>query len=228
MILLKIALRVVIIYLVLSISMRLMGKRQLGELEVSELITTFMLSEIATAPITSPEKSMLQAVVAILVLLALELVASFILLKIPAIKNLVSPKPNMLIDRGVINQKELSKQRLTNEELLSSLRQQGYTDLSEIYYAVMEGNGKLTVVPRSSSRPATTSELGLTVAETGMQHILVSDGRLDKNGLKRLGWTKSDINNILSAQKCELSDIFLLTCDDAGNKIIIKKENGQK
>ena len=208
--------------------MRLMGKRQLGELEVSELITTFMLSEIATAPITSPEKSMLQAVVAILVLLALELVASFILLKIPAIKNLVSPKPNMLIDRGVINQKELSKQRLTNEELLSSLRQQGYTDLSEIYYAVMEGNGKLTVVPRSSSRPATTSELGLTVAETGMQHILVSDGRLDKNGMKRLGWTKSDINNILSAQKCELSDIFLLTCDDAGNKIIIKKENGQK
>ena len=228
MILLKIALRVVIIYLVLSISMRLMGKRQLGELEVSELITTFMLSEIATAPITSPEKSMLQAVVAILVLLALELVASFILLKIPAIKNLVSPKPNMLIDRGVINQKELSKQRLTNEELLSSLRQQGYTDLSEIYYAIMEGNGKLTVVPRSSSRPATTSELGLTVAETGMQHILVSDGRLDKNGMKRLGWTKSDINNILSAQKCELSDIFLLTCDDAGNKIIIKKENGQK
>ena len=205
-----------------------MGKRQLGELEVSELITTFMLSEIATAPITSPEKSMLQAVVAILVLLALELVASFILLKIPAIKNLVSPKPNMLIDRGVINQKELSKQRLTNEELLSSLRQQGYTDLSEIYYAVMEGNGKLTVVPRSSSRPATTSELGLTVAETGMQHILVSDGRLDKNGMKRLGWTKSDINNILSAQKCELSDIFLLTCDDAGNKIIIKKEKGQK
>ena len=228
MILLKIALRVVIIYLVLSISMRLMGKRQLGELEVSELITTFMLSEIATAPITSPEKSMLQAVVAILVLLALELVASFILLKIPAIKNLVSPKPNMLIDRGVINQKELSKQRLTNEELLSSLRQQGYTDLSEIYYAIMEGNGKLTVVPRSSSRPATTSELGLTVAETGMQHILVSDGRLDKNGMKRLGWTKSDINNILSAQKCELSDIFLLTCDDAGNKIIIKKEKGQK
>ena len=228
MILLKIALRVVIIYLVLSISMRLMGKRQLGELEVSELITTFMLSEIATAPITSPEKSMLQAVVAILVLLALELVASFILLKIPAIKNLVSPKPNMLIDRGVINQKELSKQRLTNEELLSSLRQQGYTDLSEIYYAVMEGNGKLTVVPRSSSRPATTSELGLTVAETGMQHILVSDGRLDKNGMKRLGWAKSDVDNILSAQKCELSDIFLLTCDDAGNKIIIKKENGQK
>ena len=208
--------------------MRLMGKRQLGELEVSELITTFMLSEIATAPITSPEKSMLQAVVAILVLLALELVASFILLKIPAIKNLVSPKPNMLIDRGVINQKELSKQRLTNEELLSSLRQQGYTDLSEIYYAIMEGNGKLTVVPRSSSRPATTSELGLTVAETGMQHILVSDGRLDKNGMKRLGWTKSDVDNILSAQKCELFDIFLLTCDDAGNKIIIKKENGQK
>ena len=228
MILLKIALRVVIIYLVLSISMRLMGKRQLGELEVSELITTFMLSEIATAPITSPEKSMLQAVVAILVLLALELVASFILLKIPAIKNLVSPKPNMLIDRGVINQKELSKQRLTNEELLSSLRQQGYTDLSEIYYAIMEGNGKLTVVPRSSSRPATTSELGLTVAETGMQHILVSDGRLDKNGMKRLGWTKSDVDNILSAQKCELSDIFLLTCDDSGNKIIIKKEKGQK
>ena len=228
MILLKIALRVVIIYLVLSISMRLMGKRQLGELEVSELITTFMLSEIATAPITSPEKSMLQAVVAILVLLALELVASFILLKIPAIKNLVSPKPNMLIDRGVINQKELSKQRLTNEELLSSLRQQGYTDLSEIYYAVMEGNGKLTVVPRSSSRPATTSELGLTVAETGMQHILVSDGRLDKNGMKRLGWKKADVDNILSAQKCELSDIFLLTCDDAGNKIIIKKEKGQK
>ena len=208
--------------------MRLMGKRQLGELEVSELITTFMLSEIATAPITSPEKSMLQAVVAILVLLALELVASFILLKIPAIKNLVSPKPNMLIDRGVINQKELSKQRLTNEELLSSLRQQGYTDLSEIYYAIMEGNGKLTVVPRSSSRPATTSELGLTVAETGMQHILVSDGRLDKTGMKRLGWTKSDVDNVLSAQKCKLGDIFLLTCDDAGNKIIIKKENGRK
>ena len=208
--------------------MRVMGKRQLGELEVSELITTFMLSEIATAPITSPEKSMLQSVVAILTLLSIELVASFILLKIPAIKSFVSPKPNLLIDRGVINQKELSKQRLTNEELLSSLRQQGYTDLTEIYYAIMEGNGKLTVVPRSSSRPATTSELGLTVAESGMHHILVSDGRIDKNGLKTLGWTKDDVDKILSAQRCKLDDVFLLTCDDSGNRHIIMKENRKK
>ena len=228
MILLKIALRVVIIYLILSISMRLMGKRQLGELEVSELITTFMLSEIATAPITSPEKSMLQSVVAILTLLLIELIASFILLKIPAIKSFVSPKPNLLIDKGKIDQKELKRGRLTNEELLSSLRQQGYVDLSEIYYAIMEGNGKLTVVPRSSSRPATTSELGLTIAETGMHHILVSDGRIDKNGLKTLGWTKDDVDKILSVQRCKLDDVFLLTCDDSGNRHIIMKENRKK
>ena len=228
MILLKIAVRVVIIYLILAVSMRLMGKRQLGELEVSELVTTFMLSEIATSPITSPEKPLIQSVVGILTLLALELVSSFILLKIPAIKSFISPKPNLLIDRGVINQKELSKQRLTNEELLSSLRQQGYVDLAEIYYAIMEGNGKLTVVPRSSSRPATTSELGLTIAESGMHHILVSDGRIDKNGLKTLGWTKDDVDKILSAQKCEVGDVFLLTCDDSGNRHIIMKENRKK
>lgn len=228
MILLKIALRVVIIYLILSISMRVMGKRQLGELEVSELITTFMLSEIATAPITSPEKSMLQSVVAILTLLSIELVASFVLLKIPSIKSFVSPKPNLLIDKGKINQKELKRQRLTNEELLSSLRQQGYTDLSEIYYAIMEGNGKLSVVPRSSSRPATTSELGLTVAETGMQHILISDGRIDKNGLKTLGMTKADIARILSDRKTELRDVFLLTCNDAGERRLTIKEKTQK
>ncbi len=207
------------------ICMRLMGKRQIGELELSELITTLLLSEIASLPITNHEIPVLFAVVPIITLLSLEVFASMLLIKFPSFKRILTPSPNVIIERGVLRQQELRRLRISNEEFLCELRREGITDINEVYYAVIEENGKLSVIQRSGCRQPTTSELGLTVKETGANHILISDGRIDRNGLKTLALSEDDISLYLNSRQCLVNEVFLLLRNDAGDYTLILKES---
>lgn len=219
-----ILMRTVIIYLILLITMRLMGKRQIGELEVSELVTTLLLSEIATLPITEPEIPVMYAIIPIITLLTLEVFFSFILIKIPLFKRILTSKPNIIIDKGCLRQKELRRIRMSNEELLSELRRAGISDISDVYYAVIEDNGKLSVIQRTASRQPTASQLGLTVPECGMCHILISDGHIDKQGMKSLNVSKEELDGYLAQNRCSADRVFLLLKDDGGKFTIILKD----
>ena len=220
--------RTIIIYLILIITMRIMGKRQIGELELSELVTTLLLSEIATLPITERDIPILFAVIPIITLLSLEVIISVILIKCPSLKNLMSPRPNIIIEKGKLNQKELTRLRISTDELMCELRRSGYTDLSDIYYAIAEGNGKLSIIPKAESSPPKASQLGLNVTENGIFHIVISDGKLNRHGLTASGLSDAELNILIDKSGHNVSDIFLLLSDDSGNINIIPKEKVEK
>ena len=208
--------RTVIIYLILTVTMRIMGKRQLGELEPSELVTTFLLSEIASLPITNLDIPVMFAVIPIITLLSLEVFASVLLIKVPALKNLLSPRPNVLIDKGKLRQDELQKLRISTDEFLSELRQSGITDFSEVYYAILEENGELAVFPRSD------------VGEKGIAHIVISDGEVNEHGLKLTGLSRASLDERLSKKHLTPQGVFLYTVNDAGEEYLITKEELDK
>ena len=223
---LTIFLRTVMIYLILIIALRIMGKRQIGELEISELITTLMLSELATLPIANQEIPLLYAVIPIILLLTFEVCNSMILIKIPKIKNIVSAKPSVLIRRGELNQRELSHIRMSIDELIGELRRQGISSPADVDYAILEQNGKLTVIERADARPLTAQALGLSVEDNGLSHIIIADGYVNRLNLSMTGHDEEWLSLALREQKCSLHEVFLLMVDDADQIFLVRKENG--
>ncbi len=220
--------RTIIIYFVLVISIRLMGKRQIGELQISEFIITLMLSEIAVAPITGKSTPLLHAIVAILLLLSIEVIISFVLIKSNKLKRMFYGSPTILIQQGKLIQAELKKNRIEIDELMSELRQKGYSDLSRIRYAILEENGKLSVFPNADESPATPKDLKLKVQDYGIAHVCILDGTVVQNNLDLLGWDEKRLRAELKLRGATLSDVFLMTVDDGSHVNLILKEEKNK
>ena len=213
--------RTVIIYLSLLITMRLMGKRQLGELDMSELVITILLSEIASTPITTPETSLLHALIPIAVLVSLEIITSILIIKCPKFKKIFTSRPSILISRGKLDKREMRKVRISLEELISQIRQNGIFDLTEVDYAILEENGKMSIIPKSKNRQPDISDLNLPDNDSGVMHILVSDGIINTHGLKIINKDKKWLHNELSHRGTSLRNVFCMTCNDAGEVYII-------
>ncbi len=218
-----IIIRTIILYFTLIVSMRFMGKRQIGEVQISEFIITIMLSEIAATPILDQSVPLLHAITAIVLLLSIELLVSFLLIKSNPLKRLICGTPSILIQRGQLIQKELKKNRVDIEELFSELRQKGYSTLSEINYAILEENGQLSVFPYAAKSPAAAEDLALSPEETGIDHLCVADGKILEDSLQIIGWSKEQLEKEIAHRQLYLSDIFILTIDDKNNLRIIKK-----
>lgn len=221
---LTVFLRTVITYLVLMIAMRIMGKRQIGELEVSELIVTLMLSELATSPISNTDIPVSHAIIPIITVLTFEVVTSVILIKIPRIKNFVSSKPSVLIDKGKLNQRELAHIRMSVDELVGELRRQGSTSIEEIEYAILEQNGKMTVVPKMRYRQPTLEQMKLKDKESGIAHILIADGYINRYNLRGTGHDDAWLEAELKRRGHRSSEVYLMTVDDVGNIFLVPKE----
>ena len=221
---LTILFRTIIIYLSLLIIMRLMGKRQIGELDISDLITTFLLSEIASLPITDTNIPVIFAIIPMIVLLTFEVSSSWFLSKFPFLKNLLSSRPATLIYNGEINQKEMLKARLSLDELIGELRQSGISDISEVKYAILEQNGKITVIQNAYAKPISAEQMNIEVCESGIDHIIISDGFTNKHSLKLLKISESDVKTILDSKGIKKKEVYLMLIDDSKNVKIFKKE----
>ena len=222
---LTVLLRTLIIYLSLIAVMRLMGKRQLGELEISDLVTTFLISEIASLPITDTEIPLSHAIIPIIVLLSLEVSISTLLSKFPKIKFIFSARPSTLIKNGNICKQALSDSRLSFDELFSQLRQQGYDDISQIKYAILEQNGNITIIPKAQYKPLCPDDLELTVKERGLFHIIIEHGKINAHGLTEIGYTKEKLISTLSNLGYAPEDVYLMIVNDALEINIIPKEH---
>ena len=220
--------RTFIIYISLIAVMRLMGKRQLGELEISDLVTTFLISEIASLPITDTEIPLSHAIIPIIALLSLEVSISTLLSKIPNIKFIFSPRPATIIKNGEICKKSLEDSRISFDELFTQLRQQGYDDISQIKYAILEQNGNITVIQKAQYKPLTADTLGIEVKEPGLFHIIIEHGRINQHGLSEIGYSKNKLIKILSALDYKPNDIYLMMINDAHETRIIPKEGKTK
>lgn len=221
---LTILLRTAIIYILLISVMRLMGKRQIGELEISDLVTTFLISEIASLPISDPELPLSHAIVPIVVLLNLEIGISLLNSRFPKFKFLFTARPSTLIRDGKLCQKALSDARLSFDELFSELRQQGVDDISQIKYAILEQNGNITVIQKARYRQPTAEDLHLKPKESGLFHIIIERGYINSHGITEIGLSERTLRNELKKKGLRISDVYLMMINDAGERKIIKKE----
>lgn len=218
-------LRTVIIYLILIAAIRLMGKRQIGELEVSELVITFMLSELAVNPISDKRISIFHAIIPILILLSAEVILSFFVSRSAVFKKIMFGKPSIVIRNGVIDQKELSRQRISVSEFISELRLNGISSVSDVEYAIIEDNGKLSVFPKKSKQPLTPEDVNIEIQSKGITHCVIIDGKLCKDSLAFSGKDSMWLQSKLKSKHADIKDVYLMTVDDSGDSLIIMKGN---
>lgn len=213
------ALRTILLYIIIIIAVRMMGKRQISELQTSELVITLLMSNIASIPMQDTDQSMLSGVVPILVLMACEVLLSFLMLKRAGIRRLICGKPVIVIDNGKIDQKAMKKLRLSTEDLTEQLRQKDVFDISEAAYAILETNGNLSVLKKQDNSSGQTGKSDKELSVT-----VISDGEISSSSLKLCGMKEQDVLNILKREKATLSDVFLMTCDKTGKYTIIRKD----
>lgn len=221
---LTVLLRTITIYILLVFSMKLMGKRQIGELEISDLVTTFLISEIASLPITEPELPLSHAVIPIGVLLTFEILISFLTSRFPKFKHIFTSRPSTLIRDGEICQSALLDARLSFDELFSELRQQGVDDISQIKYAILEQNGNITVIQKAPFRQPCARDMNIKTKESGLFHIIIEHGCINQHGITQIGLNETILCRNLSKKGLKLSDIYLMMVNDAGEEKIILKE----
>ncbi len=220
--------RTLVIYVILILSMRLMGKRQIGELQISELVITFMLSELAVIPITDKHIPISYAVLPILLLLSLEVIISFLMMKSKVLKKFFFGRPSIIINKGKLYQKELSDLRIDINELLCELRLKNIASISDVEYAILEENGKLSVFPKSEKAPLTADTMSLKPTEHGIAHAVILDGAVSEVNLKCAKKDRGWLDNELSARGLESENIFLMSVDDAGEITVIANNKESK
>lgn len=222
-----IIIRTIIIYAILTLTMRIMGKRQLGELDVGELVITILLSEIASLPITNPEKPIWAGIIPVATLASLEVLTTSLILRYPKMKKFFSSKPAILISRGKIDRNEMHKSRISIEDLITQIRQNGIFDLEEVDYAILEENGKMSIIPKSLYRQPDRRDLNISDDNSGAMHILISDGVINTHGMTILNKEETWLYEELSKYGLMPKDVLCMTCNDAGKLYIIKKEDGK-
>ena len=217
--------RTVIMFSVLFASMRIMGKRQLGELEPIELTVAILISNLAAQPLADVGTTLIYGLVPVLTLFCLQVTITLVSAKSIRFRRLLGGSPTVIIENGVIDQKELKASRVSLDELFAELRGMGYTDAAEIKRAVLETDGSLSVIPYDRFAPITPDVLGVSVSEKKLPTAVISDGRVLSANLKSLGlnekWLFSQLrkNGVKSP-----ADVFLMTADTDRNATIIKRD----
>ena len=220
--------RTIILYLLIIVGLRLLGKRQLGELEPTELTLTLIIADLASVPMQDNGIPLLAGLIPIIVLLCLATILSVLSVKSIGFRTLLCGRPSVVITDGVIVERELRRNRLTVDELLEELRIQGYSDLTNIKFAVLETNGQLSVLLRASQLPVTAAQMKIKPRETGLPVIVISDGRLLSRALSEQGRSEKWLYRQLASHGLTSpKQVFLLTVDQLGNTYCVPKEGSK-
>ena len=218
--------RTLIVYFALLLILRLLGKRQLGEMELSEFVVASLIADLAAHPLQDIGIPMLNGLIPIITLFCCELIIAGFSLKSIRLRSLLFGSPSILIRSGRIDQKEMRKNRFTLDELMQELRGQGMSDISKIAYAILETNGSLSVIPFAANSPVTPSDIELNVAEKILPTIIISDGRLMTDNLRQAGHTEEWLKKKLRANRIQnVSDVFLMTAAGEDVNIYLKEES---
>ena len=218
--------RAVILLVTVIVALRLMGKRQIGQLQPAELVVTILLSEIAVNPMQDNDIPMMNTLVAVCVLVGTEILLAAVSVKSERFRKLLQGNAVMLIEDGVLQQKNLKKLRYTLDDVLEALRQQGVFDISEVQYAFAETNGLLSIQLKPGKRPVTNEDAGKIPEDTGIASAVVMDGRIIRSKLPENGVTEKQLARIIRKAGVERKNIFLLTVDKKGGVNIIERDDG--
>ena len=221
---LTVFIRGIILYALVIFSVRLMGKRQLGELTPSELVITILVSNIATLAMEDISVPLLTGIIPILTLVCLDVITGYICLKSRKIRHVISGRPKVVITDGKIDQAQLRALRYTVDDLMSALRTQSVFDISEVQYAVVETTGAVSAYLKPGSRPLTPDTSAAPAPSGDPPQAIISDGDYISSAGKRLKLSEGDILKELKKKHLEIGDVFLCTVDSGGKLRIIEKE----
>lgn len=217
--------RTVIVFLLLIVSIRIMGKRQLGELEPLELVVAVLISNLASQPLQDTGIPLIYGIVPVLTLLCCQLLISAVSVRSGRFRRLVCGKPSILIDNGVIIQAEMRKCRISLDELYVELRINGVTDISTVRHAILETDGTLSVLPYAKFAPATPEQMNLDAPDNGLPVTVISNGKLQRDNLTLLGRDEKWLTDQARKRGARrLRDVYLMTVDASGKIYFAKKE----
>ena len=216
--------RTILLYLILIAVIRLIGKRQIGQMEPSEFVVTMLVANLAAIPIQDGEVPLLTGAVPLLTVLGLELVLAAASLRSITLRKLLCGKPVILIENGRILQQNLRKTRITLDELTGHLREKDVLDLQAVQYAILETNGNLSVFPYPKERPATAAEAGIQARKQYLPITVISDGKILKDNLKKAGKDPAWVQRVLARQNSTTAQTWLLTVDAADHIVWFPRE----
>lgn len=217
--------RALILYIIVLIAIRLMGKREIGQLQPFELVVTIMIADLASVPMQDIGIPLLHGVIPILALLVGQLILSMINIKSGVARRIISGKPTVLISNGKIIEKKLKAQKYTMDGLLEQLRVSGYTNIADVEYAILETSGEISIIPKTESMPATKKDMNIKTEKAGYFRPVVIDGSYIEGNIEDLKISKEQVDGILKNNKLSLEDTFLFLKDENGKTYIQKKEN---
>lgn len=221
-------LRTVLLYLLIIAGIRLMGKKQVGELEPTELVLAMLMSDLAAVPMQDFGIPLLFGVVPIVTLLCITMALSVLTMKSLRLRLLLCGRPSILVEQGRILQRELNRTRMTPDELMEELRLQGVTDLSTVKYAILETSGRVSVLLCADRQPMTGAQLGLTPEEQGLPLTIIANGQLYPENLRRRGLDRAWLDRQLKLRgAASPKEVFLMTVDEGQCVYFARREEAE-
>ena len=218
--------RTILLYLVLIAVVRLMGKRQIGQMEPSEFVVTMLVANLAAIPMQDGGIPLFSGFVPIVTVLGVELVLSALSMKSTKLRKILCGKPVILVENGNILQKNLKKTRITLDELTGHLREKDVLDLQSVQYAILETNGNLSVFPYPKEKPASAKEAGVQVKKQYLPVTIISDGEIMTQNLAKAGKNTAWVRRVLQERQASVEQTWLLTVDGSDRIVFYRKEEG--
>lgn len=218
--------RTLFFYLVITIAIRLMGKRQIGDMQPNELVVTLLISELAAIPLQDMDQPILSGISAIVFLVIIEILVSVASLKSFFVRKIINGQSVVIIKNGAVDQKAMQDVRMTVLDLVELLRGQEVFDISQVAFAVLEVNGELSVLLKNDEQPVTKKEADIKTEADALPLPVITDGKIVKESLKALEISNKNITDRLKKKKLTPENVFLMTLDRNGTENIVKREAG--
>lgn len=217
--------RTCILYMVILAGMRLMGKRQISQLQTSELVVTLLISDIAAVPMQDTGQPLVSGLIPILCLITLELFISFTMMKSSRFRRMLCGSPVVIVENGKLRVKEMKALRMTLEDLFEELRTKDVFSLSDVAFAIVETNGTVSIIKKPEKNPPTAAMMQLKNEDPLFEAVIIHDGSFSPFGLSFCGKDQAWAEAILRRKKVTVQDVFLMTSDPSGHYTLIMKED---
>ena len=208
--------RVLIIYITVLVFLRLMGKRQIGEMQPYEVVITLIIADLATLPMSDTNIPLLNGILPLAILVLIHYIITLLTRKSVKLRRVMSGRPVIVISPKGIEYPALKQLNMNIDDLLEMIRQNGYYSFDQVLYAIVETNGKPSIIPTSACAPATALDVGKANPQAQLPHIIVSDGKILKEQMKRSGYDHKKLNKIFKHFNIQLKNLIILSIDDFG------------
>lgn len=215
--------RTIILYLLVIVSLRVMGKRQIGEMQPSELVVAIMISDLAAVPMQAIDIPLINGIIPVLTLIVAEVFMSYLSLKSRRMRKIISGEPSIIVYNGHVNEGELERLRFNMNDLLEQLRINNYSNISEVDCVIMETNGQLSIIPKNDAKSVTLKDLNIKDEQDKLQHLLITDGEVNVKELKKIGRDTKWLDMELEKMKLKKSQVFFAVFDEKSGLIVQKK-----